>query len=71
MHKENLHDSNIVKPLNQPEKDTSSFHTESSSVAQNNNRKRQVIPQVMDEDTEHFKNRLEHLLNSFKTDAIG
>jgi hypothetical protein len=36
-----------------------------------NNKKRQVIPQVIDEDTEHFKNKLEHLLNSFKTDAIS
>lgn len=25
----------------------------------------------MDEDTEHFRNRLEHLLNGFKTDAVG
>lgn len=25
----------------------------------------------MDEDTEHFKNKLEHLLNNFKTDAVS
>jgi hypothetical protein len=34
-------------------------------------RKREVMPQVIDEDTEHFRNRLEHLLNGFKTDAVG
>jgi hypothetical protein len=34
-------------------------------------KKRQVVPQVIDEDTEHFKNRLEHLLNTFKTDAVS
>ena len=27
--------------------------------------------QYMDEDTEHFKVRLEHLLNVFKTDAVS
>ena len=34
-------------------------------------RKRNVVPQIIDEDTEHFKNRLEHLLNGFKTDAVS
>lgn len=34
-------------------------------------KKRNVVPQVMDEDTEHFKNKLEHLLNNFKTDAVS
>ena len=34
-------------------------------------RKREVMPQVIDEDTEHFRNRLEHLLNTFKTDAVS
>ena len=29
------------------------------------------MPQVIDEDTEHFRNRLEHLLNGFKTDAVS
>jgi centrosomal protein POC5 len=29
------------------------------------------MPQIIDEDTEHFRNRLEHLLNGFKTDAVG
>lgn len=29
------------------------------------------MPQVIDEDTQHFRNRLEHLLNTFKTDAVG
>ena len=29
------------------------------------------MPQVIDEDTEHFKNRLEHLLNTFKTDTVS
>lgn len=33
--------------------------------------KREVVPQVIDEDTEHFKNRLEHLLNGFKVDAVS
>lgn len=28
-------------------------------------------PQIIDEDTEHFKVRLEHLLNVFKTDAVS
>ena len=34
-------------------------------------KKRNVIPQVIDEDTEHFKNKLEHLLNNFKVDAVS
>jgi hypothetical protein len=34
-------------------------------------KKRQVVPQIIDEDTEHFKNRLENLLNTFKTDAVS
>lgn len=29
------------------------------------------MPQIIDEDTEHFRNRLEHLLNGFKTDAVS
>ena len=33
--------------------------------------KRNHIPQVIDEDTEHFKVRLEHLTNVFKADAIS
>lgn len=31
--------------------------------------KRNHTPQVIDEDTEHFKIKLEHLLNIFKSDA--
>ena len=34
-------------------------------------KKREVLPQIIDEDTEHFRNRLEHLLNGFKTDAVS
>lgn len=34
-------------------------------------KKRNVVPQVIDEDTEHFKNKLEHLLNNFKVDAVS
>lgn len=34
-------------------------------------KKSKVIPQVIDTDTEHFKNKLEHLLNNFKTDAVS
>lgn len=33
--------------------------------------KRGHMPHVIDEDTEHFKVRLEHLLNVFKTDAVS
>lgn len=29
------------------------------------------MPQIIDEDTQHFRNRLEHLLNTFKTDAVS
>ena len=29
------------------------------------------MPQVIDEDTEQFRNRLEHLLNGFKSDAVS
>ena len=50
MHKENLHDSNIPKTTHHAEKDTNHSHTDTSTSAQNNNRKRSVIPQVMDED---------------------
>ncbi|EAR95512.2 hypothetical protein TTHERM_00079160 (macronuclear) [Tetrahymena thermophila SB210] len=32
---------------------------------------RNHAPQVIDEDTEHFKVKIEHLLNVFKTDAIS
>ena len=32
---------------------------------------RSHMPQVIDEDTEHFKLRLEHLLNVFKTEATS
>lgn len=34
-------------------------------------KKREVMPQIIDEDTEHFRNRLENLLNTFKTDAVS
>ena len=34
-------------------------------------KKRNVVPQVIDQDTEHFKNKLEHLLNNFKVDAVS
>ena len=51
MHKENLHDSNILKTTHHAEKDTSHFNVETSTSAQSNNRKRSVIPQVIDEDT--------------------
>lgn len=64
--KENmLQDSNILK---------STVYEKDQSVTCNNDiapKKRQVMPQVMDEDTEHFRNRLEHLLNGFKTDAVS
>ena len=29
------------------------------------------MPQVIDEDTEQFRNRLQHLLNGFKSDAVS
>lgn len=28
------------------------------------------MPQIIDEDTEHYKIKIEHLLNIFKNDAI-
>lgn len=28
------------------------------------------MPQIIDEDTQHFRNRLQNLLNIFKTDAV-
>jgi len=51
----------------QPSKDNSSIKPSIDSKRA----KREVIPQVIDEDTEHFKNRLEHLLNGFKVDAVS
>ena len=48
--------------------DSSFCHSES---ANNCKTRRSVVPQVIDQDTEQFRNRLEHLLNGFKIDAVS
>ena len=37
----------------------------------NNNKTRNVFPQIIDEDTENFRIKLDHLINVFKNDALG
>lgn len=43
----------------------------SETVHYEHKKKREIMPQIIDEDTQHFRNRLEHLLNTFKTDAVS
>lgn len=45
--------------------------TQAVSKSNTNTNTRNHAPQLIDEDTEHFKVKIEHLLNLFKTDAIS
>lgn len=75
LHDENAKDSqNLIVGKQQFEhtknnvEDSSFCHSES---ANNCKTRRSVVPQVIDQDTEQFRNRLEHLLNGFKIDAVS
>ncbi|KAL4508125.1 hypothetical protein ABPG72_021498 [Tetrahymena utriculariae] len=62
----NQYKSNQAKKFNTMSKAQASSTAGSQIVGGRNH-----APQVIDEDTEHFKVKIEHLLNVFKTDAIS
>jgi len=45
--------------------------TKSKNINKDNNKTRNAFPQIIDEDTENFRIKLDHLINVFKNDALG
>ena len=56
-----------IKPIITKSKNIGGFKENNN----NSNKTRNVFPQIIDEDTENFRIKLDHLINVFKNDALG
>ncbi|KRX02142.1 hypothetical protein PPERSA_06337 [Pseudocohnilembus persalinus] len=67
--RKNLNSTNNNNPYNRNQQHNTTMNSKLNTT--NISTRRNHLPQIIDEDTEHFKVKLDHLINVFKTDAIS